>query len=71
MYVLVQRIVTRPSLPPALNSTHFYGRHLVIEWAKEEASVEALRAQTAKHYVEDGNAGPSAKKRKVELPSAD
>ena len=27
----------------ALQATHLYGRHLVIEWAEEEQSLEAVR----------------------------
>ena len=30
----------------ALQATHLYGRHLVIEWAEEEQSLEAVRRKT-------------------------
>ena len=32
------------------SSTHLYGRRLVLEWAEDEDSVEALRKRTAEHY---------------------
>eukprot|EP00003_Mantamonas_plastica_P007727 TRINITY_DN1656_c0_g3_i1.p2 TRINITY_DN1656_c0_g3~~TRINITY_DN1656_c0_g3_i1.p2 ORF type:complete len:234 (-),score=99.90 TRINITY_DN1656_c0_g3_i1:663-1364(-) len=38
----------------ALKSTHLYGRHLVIEYAKDEQSVEALREKTAKFFEDEG-----------------
>jgi multiple RNA-binding domain-containing protein 1 len=31
-----------------------YGRHLVLEWAKEEESIEEMRSRTAKNFVKDG-----------------
>ncbi|KAI5426732.1 hypothetical protein KIW84_032237 [Lathyrus oleraceus] len=51
----------------ALSSTHLYGRHLVIERAKEGESLEELRARTAAQFNEhsgfqDAN---SSKKRKA------
>lgn len=47
----------------SLGATHLYGRHLVLEWAQDEESVDAMRAKTAKNYVKDtGN-----KKRRVEM----
>lgn len=45
-------------------STHLYGRRLVLEWAKEEETVEELRKKTAEHFLA---AGPSKKRSKVEL----
>ncbi|CAK8561013.1 unnamed protein product [Lathyrus sativus] len=45
----------------ALSSTHLYGRHLVIERAKENKSLEELRAQTAAQF----NANNLSKKRKA------
>ena len=32
------------------HSTHLYGRRLVLEWAEEEESVEAIRKRTAEHF---------------------
>jgi multiple RNA-binding domain-containing protein 1 len=34
-------------------STHLYGRRLVLEWAAPEESVEELRKRTAQHFTED------------------
>ncbi len=31
----------------ALKNTHLYGRHLVVEWAKEDPSLAELRETTA------------------------
>ncbi|KAJ3326012.1 hypothetical protein HDV06_002397 [Boothiomyces sp. JEL0866] len=45
-----------------LGATHLYGRHLVIEWAKDEENVDEMRQKTAKAFVKDGN-----KKRRVEM----
>ncbi|KAJ3277060.1 hypothetical protein HDV01_000112 [Terramyces sp. JEL0728] len=46
----------------SLGATHLYGRHLVIEWAKDEENVEEMRQKTAKSFVKAGN-----KKRRVEM----
>jgi multiple RNA-binding domain-containing protein 1 len=35
----------------ALSQTHLYGRHLVLEWAKEGEGIEELRAKTAAQYA--------------------
>ncbi|KAG6717026.1 hypothetical protein I3842_04G077500 [Carya illinoinensis] len=37
----------------ALSSTHLYGRHLVLERAKEGESLEELRARTAAQFAEE------------------
>ncbi|KAL6652046.1 hypothetical protein ACP70R_010971 [Stipagrostis hirtigluma subsp. patula] len=37
----------------ALANTHLYGRHLVIERAKEGETLEELRARTAAHFVDE------------------
>jgi len=34
----------------ALKSTHLYGRHLVIEYAKDDANIEAVREKTNRYY---------------------
>ncbi|KAF8041941.1 hypothetical protein BT93_A0520 [Corymbia citriodora subsp. variegata] len=46
----------------ALANTHLYGRHLVLERAKEGESLEELRARTAAQFNDDG--GKLSKKRK-------
>lgn len=53
----------------SLSSTHLYGRHLVLEWADDDESIEAVRQKTKKGFIEgDGN---SAKKRRVVLGEGD
>lgn len=32
------------------HSTHLYGRRLVLEWAEQEESLEAIRKRTAEHF---------------------
>lgn len=34
-----------------LTNTHLYSRHLVLEWAKDDESVEALREKTEKSFM--------------------
>jgi multiple RNA-binding domain-containing protein 1 len=34
-----------------LTNTHFYGRHLVIEWAEDDDSLGSLREKTAKRFI--------------------
>lgn len=50
----------------ALSSTHLYGRHLVIERAKEGESLEELRARTAAQFSEEHN-GLSKKRKRVDI----
>ncbi|KAK4315251.1 hypothetical protein Pmani_013522 [Petrolisthes manimaculis] len=47
-------------------STHLYDRRLVLEWAREEETVEELRRKTAQHFLA---AGPPNKKARVQLDS--
>jgi multiple RNA-binding domain-containing protein 1 len=52
----------------SLESTHLYGRHLVIEWAEEEHSLEEVRRKTARYFsklASDSGDG-AAKRRKIE-----
>ena len=46
------------------HSTHLYGRRLVLEWAEEAESVEAIRKRTAEHF--HGVHIPSSKRKKGE-----
>ncbi|KAL5978751.1 hypothetical protein ACLOJK_029868 [Asimina triloba] len=52
----------------ALSSTHLYGRHLVLEQAKEKESLEELRARTAAQFTDEQsgyqNMSKLSKKRK-------
>ncbi|ONK55952.1 uncharacterized protein A4U43_C10F2630 [Asparagus officinalis] len=52
----------------ALSSTHLYGRHLVLERAKEGESLEELRARTAAQFVDEQNGFQKlSKKRKLSI----
>lgn len=33
-------------------STHLYGRRLVLEWAQAEEGIEEIRKRTAKHFYQ-------------------
>lgn len=51
----------------ALSSSHLYGRHLVLEQAREGESLSELRARVASQFVDDNdiaNSGWSSKRRK-------
>jgi multiple RNA-binding domain-containing protein 1 len=47
----------------SLNSTHIYGRHLVLEWAKDDDSIEMLRFKTSQGH--QGN--PSLKRKSQDM----
>ncbi|KAL1195109.1 Polyadenylate-binding protein 6 [Cardamine amara subsp. amara] len=46
----------------SLSSTHLYGRHLVIEWANDDNSMEAIRARSAAKYMDQENDNPKKRK---------
>ncbi|XP_068634318.1 uncharacterized protein [Aristolochia californica] len=46
----------------ALSSTHLYGRHLVLERAKEGESLEELRARTAAQFADEQSGFQSSSK---------
>lgn len=46
------------------HSTHLYGRRLVLEWAEQEESLDAIRKRTAEHF--HGFKFPRAKRSKAE-----
>lgn len=48
-------------------STHLYGRRLVIEFAKDDESVEALRAKTARDMAKQAVGAPRGKKIKFDV----
>ncbi|XP_062096184.1 multiple RNA-binding domain-containing protein 1 isoform X2 [Humulus lupulus] len=50
-----------------LSSTHLYGRHLVLERAKEGETFEELRARTAAHFLneENGFQNPTKKRKNM------
>jgi len=37
-------------------STHLYGRRLVLEWAQMEEGIEEIRKRTAKHFYQENSA---------------
>ncbi|KAK5671909.1 Multiple RNA-binding domain-containing protein 1 [Batrachochytrium dendrobatidis] len=49
-----------------LGATHLYGRHLVLEWAQDDESVEAVRSKTIRNFVKT-----STKKQRVEMDDED
>lgn len=42
-------------------STHLYGRRLVLEWAQTEEGIEEIRKRTAKHFHEESSSKRSKK----------
>ncbi|XP_015516900.2 probable RNA-binding protein 19 [Neodiprion lecontei] len=42
-------------------STHLYGRRLVLEWAQTEEGIDEIRKRTAKHFHQDGAVSRSKK----------
>lgn len=52
----------------SLCNTHFYGRHLVLDWAKEDDSVDTLREKTKREF--DTEYAPR-KQTKFNLPTVD
>ncbi|ORX98262.1 RNA-binding domain-containing protein [Basidiobolus meristosporus CBS 931.73] len=50
-----------------LASTHLYGRHLVIEYAEEEKSIEEMRAKTEREYSKEEAMNPN-KKQRIMMP---
>ena len=46
------------------HSTHLYGRRLVLEWAEQEESLDAIRKRTAQHF--HGVNVPTARRTKVQ-----
>lgn len=39
-----------------LTNTHFYGRHLVLQWAKQDESVEEIREKTKRSFESSSDA---------------
>jgi len=44
-------------------STHLYGRRLVLEWAEDDDTVESIRQKTALHFSDE----PAKKKSKRDI----
>lgn len=49
----------------SLASTHFYGRHLVGEWAEDKEDVDTLRAKAARDVRSAPDGRRSAKRQKA------
>ncbi|KAJ2730579.1 Multiple RNA-binding domain-containing protein 1 [Coemansia sp. BCRC 34962] len=52
-----------------MKDTHLYGRHLVIDWAEEENSIQAIREKVGRQFAKDAGENPAAaagKRRKIE-----
>lgn len=49
----------------SLKFTHFYGRHLVGEWAEDKEDVDDLRAKAARDVRGSADGSRSAKRQKV------
>ncbi|KAJ9082651.1 Multiple RNA-binding domain-containing protein 1 [Entomophthora muscae] len=48
-----------------VSNTHLYGRHLVLEYANDENSIEEMRLKVSRQFSKDQ---PDSKKRRIELP---
>lgn len=49
MLILI-RIFLQKAFKALCQSTHLYGRRLVLEWAQAEEGVEEIRKRTAQHF---------------------
>lgn len=49
----------------SLESTHFYGRHLVGEWAEDKDDVDFLRAKAARDVYNPADGNRSVKRKKA------
>jgi len=52
-----------PSAFKALYNSHLYGRHLVLEWAKDDDSLDTLREKAARQAKQQGGAATSKRRR--------
>ncbi|GJJ68797.1 multiple RNA-binding domain-containing protein 1 [Entomortierella parvispora] len=49
-----------------VSSTHLLGRHLVVEWAEEDANLDVLREKVGRQFRKDDGHG-SGKRQKIDL----
>ncbi|KAI7834137.1 hypothetical protein BX661DRAFT_176691 [Kickxella alabastrina] len=50
-----------------MKDTHLYGRHLVLGWAEEENSLQAIREKVGRQFAKDtGESVTTGKRRKIE-----
>ncbi|KAI9505196.1 Multiple RNA-binding domain-containing protein 1 [Coemansia spiralis] len=51
-----------------MKDTHLYGRHLVVDWAEEENSLQAIREKVGRQFAKDSGEGVvGSKRRKIEM----
>ncbi|KAJ2162003.1 Multiple RNA-binding domain-containing protein 1 [Coemansia sp. RSA 552] len=50
-----------------MKSTHLYGRHLVLGWAEEENSLDAIREKVGRQFAKDNAGSGAPKRRKIEM----
>ncbi|KAK7074290.1 putative RNA-binding protein 19, partial [Halocaridina rubra] len=62
----VTRDEAKKAFDALCHSTHLYGRRVVLEWAKDDETVEELRKKTAEKFLAYGNRGPPLKRKKLE-----
>ncbi|KAJ2539167.1 Multiple RNA-binding domain-containing protein 1 [Coemansia sp. RSA 1822] len=54
-----------------MKSTHLYGRHLVLDWAEEENSLQGLREKVGRQFAKDSaEINTANKRRKIEIGEA-
>jgi multiple RNA-binding domain-containing protein 1 len=51
----------------SLHSTHLYGRHLVLEWAEDDSSIEALREKTKRQFESMVQGDPADGNKRIAL----
>ncbi|KAJ1731149.1 Multiple RNA-binding domain-containing protein 1 [Coemansia sp. Benny D160-2] len=52
-----------------MKDTHVYGRHLVIDWAEEDNSLQAIREKVGRQFAKDGGETGQSKRRKIDMGS--
>lgn len=58
----VTREEAKKAFEALCHSTHLYGRRLVLEWAKDDETIEELREKTAQQFL---TGGPPLKKKRL------
>ncbi|KAJ2780709.1 Multiple RNA-binding domain-containing protein 1 [Coemansia javaensis] len=53
-----------------MKSTHLYGRHLVLGWAEEDNSIQAIREKVGRQFAKDSSADAPQKRRKILMDQA-
>lgn len=50
MYSIYIYFCCQRAMQALCQSTHFFGRRLVLEWAQADESVDEIRKRTAQHF---------------------